>query len=340
MGRRFGTHPDVPDVRDRVFQPEHRGRLPRRVDLRPACPPVYDQHSLNSCSAHAIASLLWLAECRERGRIVPSPSRLFIYYNERVRERVVHHNVPVSLRDGYRAVASRGACPEPLWPYRVRDYARKPSIHCYRTAADNRAIVYFRIHRDLRHLRSCLAQGHPFTLGASIHESFMTHAVKHTGRVPMPRPHERLLGGHAMLIVGYDDRTRTFLVRNSWGAAWGLGGYAELPYDYLLHPSLAWDFWTCQRVGARARLARQAVAPYRTTSTVMSSACGADPTNAASDVRTTWSASSAARPWALASALTSRSRPYSSPASLRASVTPSLKNTTRSPGASSSFPSS
>ena len=249
MARRFGTHPDIPDVRDRIYLPPVRTRLPARVDLRPQCPPVYNQHSLNSCSAHAIAAAIWFDLRRSVSAAAPSPSRLFIYYNERVTERVVHENVPVSLRDGYRSVARTGVCAETLWPYRVRQYARKPHARCYQDAKRERVLSYFRLHRSLDSMRACLAEGFPFTLGVSVHASFVSPAVRRTGRVPMPKPHELLRGGHAMLAVGYNDRDEHLIVRNSWGRGWGLDGYCLIPYEFILHPSLSWDFWTSRRIG-------------------------------------------------------------------------------------------
>ena len=250
MTRRFGTHPDIPDVRDRIYLPPERVRLPPRVDLRPQCPPVYNQHSLNSCSANAIAAAIWFDLRRSGSPAAPSPSRLFIYYNERVTERVVHQNVPVSLRDGYRSVARAGVCPEALWPYRVRQYTRKPHARCYQAAKRERVLSYFRLHRSLDSIRACLAEGFPFTLGVSVHESFVSPEVHRTGRVPMPKPHELLRGGHAMLAVGYDHREQHLIVRNSWGSGWGLGGYCLIPYGFILHESLSWDFWTSRRIGA------------------------------------------------------------------------------------------
>lgn len=249
MHHRFGTHPDIPDVRDREYLPATTRRLPREVDLRPSMPPVYNQGRLNSCSAHAIGAALWYEERRRGHAEAPSPSRLFLYYNERRHERVVHHNVPVSLRDGYRSVATRGICPEAMWPYRVHQYDRQPTAACYRAARRTRALAYYRLHRNLRTMQACLAEGNPFTLGVSVHESFMSAAVKRTGEVPQPRAHEKLLGGHAMLIVGYHSEHERFIVRNSWGTGWGAGGYGFLPFAFMLHESLSWDFWTCALVG-------------------------------------------------------------------------------------------
>jgi C1A family cysteine protease len=249
--RRFGTHPDVPDARDREYLPKLRVRLPRAVDLRPGMPPVYNQHTLNACSAHAIGALMWYDEINEVGPAARAPSRLFLYYNERVREREVHHNAPVSLRDGYRSVATRGVCPEHLWPYRVGKFAVQPPRHCYHAAKSVRAVEYFRLPRDLRRMRACLAEGRPFTLGVSIHHSFMAPKVKRTGEVPIPPRGDKVLGGHAMLVVGYHDRSKRFIVRNSWGAGWGLDGYCMMPYAFVMDPTYAWDFWTCWRVGSR-----------------------------------------------------------------------------------------
>ena len=247
--RTYGTHPDVPDHRDHhLTVPPALRRLPRHVDLRPLCPPVYDQGRLNSCSANAIAAVLWFDALRQRRRHAESPSRLFIYYNERAIEGTVSHNTPVSLRDGYKTIRRIGACDEPLWPYRPPAFRQKPAAVCYRRADRYRAIRYARIHRTLHDLKGCLAMGFPFTFGMSVHQTFESTRVKHTGVIPLPRRSDRMIGGHAIVAVGYDDANETFMVRNSWGRKWGVGGYGFLPYEYLLKPELAWDFWMVRRV--------------------------------------------------------------------------------------------
>lgn len=93
-------------------------------------------------------------------------------------------------------------------------------------------------------MKQTLATGYPFVFGFSVYESFESHTVAKTGIVPMPNKTEHLLGGHAVMAVGYDDNKQTFIVRNSWGTTWGNQGYCYMPYDYLSNPTLASDFWT------------------------------------------------------------------------------------------------
>lgn len=250
VGTRFGTHPDVPDLRDDEYKPSRLHRaVPLSVNLVPRCPPVFDQGTvLNSCSAQAIAAAVWFLE-RKRARRTPAPSRLFLYYNERAREGLTGTNAPVSLRDGYKALARQGICEEAMWPYVNDRFAVKPPAICYRAALEHRAIRYARLRRELGAFRRCLAEGYPFTLGISVYASFVSHAVARLGLVPLPRHRERHLGGHAMLVVGYDDRAHQFTVRNSAGARWGRRGYCLIPYAYLLDEQLAWDFWTVRRQG-------------------------------------------------------------------------------------------
>ena len=248
--RKYGWIRDLPDQRDHRQQLRPEGllapRLPAAVDLRPKCPPVYDQGQLGSCTANAIAAALEFDATRQ-GQVIATPSRLFIYYNERSIEGTTASDSGAQIRDGIKSVAQWGDCPETEWPYDVSQFAVQPPPQCYTDAAQHLALVYESINQDLDDLRGCLAAGFPFVFGFTVYASFESDYVARTGQVPMPHWFERVVGGHAVMAVGYDDATTTFIVRNSWGSSWGDAGYFYFPYAYATG-SLASDFWTVRTV--------------------------------------------------------------------------------------------
>lgn len=256
---KYGWRPDLPDQRDLIYATPHPVALalPSKVDLRPGCPPVYDQGQLSSCTANAIAGAIEFDQIKLKlAKFIPS--RLFIYYNERDMEHDVDSDGGAQIRDGIKSVAKQGVCPETMWPYSDQNtgkekgaeylFQTKPSPPCYAAAKKNMVKLYQRLTPILNTLKGCLASGYPFVLGITVYESFEGEAVAKTGIVPMPKPKEKTVGGHAVLAVGYDDAKQQFIVRNSWGPKWGLKGYFMIPYGYLTNSNLADDFWTIRTV--------------------------------------------------------------------------------------------
>jgi C1A family cysteine protease len=152
------------------------------------------------------------------------------------------------LRDGIKTLARQGVCAEQTWPYAIERFRDKPPAPAYREGLRHQALLYQRLTQDAWQMKGCLASGFPFVFGFSVYESFESPAVARSGKVPMPGPGERQIGGHAVLAVGYQDRTQSFSVMNSWSAAWGDAGYFYMPYAYLSNPSLAADIWTVRTV--------------------------------------------------------------------------------------------
>jgi C1A family cysteine protease len=253
--KRYGWVPDIPDARDYMFVASQAvlSALPRQVDLRDQCPPVYDQGQLGSCTANAIGAAYEFMQVKE-GLQDFMPSRLFIYYNERQLEGTVDQDAGAMIRDGIKSVNQLGVCTETAWDYDIARFAEQPPQAAYDEAADHQATVYQRVLPVLHQMQGCLASGAPFVFGFSVYESFESQQVAQTGEVPLPPRGERLLGGHAVLAVGYDDATQRFLVRNSWGTGWGMDGYCTMPYGYLTDPSLARDFWAIDAVEKPAQV--------------------------------------------------------------------------------------
>ncbi len=248
--QRYGWLPDLPDARDHLYAapPPVLRALPPSADLRPGCPPPYDQGQLGSCTGNAIAGAIQFE--RKKQNMTPDfvPSRLFIYYNERVIEGTVEADSGAQIRDGIKSVAGQGDCPESELPYDIAKFAHKPSARCYRDAVKYKAVSYSRLIQDTNQLKGCLASGFPFVFGFTVYASFESQAVARTGIVPMPATGEKVLGGHAVMAVGYDDAQQRFLVRNSWGSDWGQGGYFTIPYAYLTNSNLSDDFWTIRLI--------------------------------------------------------------------------------------------
>ena len=241
---RYGWTPDVPDHRDLLYGAiRPKLKLPPVVDLRASCSAVEDQGRLGSCTANALAGNLEFLDNNDDAAYT-DVSRLFIYYNERVIEGHVDSDSGAMLRDGIKTLAATGVCSEKTWPYDPARFADKPPVKCYTEAKKHRIASYHRLTTS-NELLACLAEGFPFVFGFAVYESFEGPEVARTGVAQLPKQDERMLGGHAVMAVGYTQKDKRFIVRNSWGTGWGQKGYFTMPFAYV--ETLARDFWTIRK---------------------------------------------------------------------------------------------
>jgi C1A family cysteine protease len=247
--KRFGWRPDHPDMRDFLLAVEPAKALPRRVSLRSHMPPVYDQGQLGSCTANSIGAILEFIQLKQGESDAATPSRLFIYYNERAMEGTIKQDSGAEIRDGIKSVAQLGAPPETDWRYVITKFATKPPAKAYRDALKHQAIRYARVPQTEMGMQNVLATRYPISFGFTVYESFESD-VSSDGIVPMPEPDERTLGGHAVVAIGYKHIRGQlyFECRNSWGPDWGDDGHFWLPASYVTSSSLARDFWVIKQV--------------------------------------------------------------------------------------------
>jgi C1A family cysteine protease len=235
--------------------------IPTSIDLRSWCSPIEYQGALGSCTANAGVGLVEYYERRAFGKHIDA-SRLFLYKATR---NLLHWigDTGAFLRTTMAAMVLFGIPPEEYWDYIIIDFDKEPSSFCYAFAQDYQAIQYFRLDppstpKDLllKRVKSLLVAGLPSMFGFTVFDSIKK--TGNDGKIPFPCPKERILGGHAIVAVGFDDKikikndncevetTGAILIRNSWGIGWGDKGYGWLPYEYVLR-GLAIDWWSLLR---------------------------------------------------------------------------------------------
>jgi C1A family cysteine protease len=253
--RHYGLIPDRPDPRDYLLH-EHVAlasvpTLPASVDLRTTGnldDPVFEQGALGSCTANAIASALMYVQRTTKLSANVTPARLAIYYWERLIEGSTAEDAGAELRDGLKVVAGKpGYVDEAEWPYDISRFAVAPGPTVVVDAARDRVTKYLRVPISRDSMRQALAAGFPVVVGFQVFNAIESAEVARTGVLPMPGPRDQPIAGHAVLLVGYDDRSGLWTCRNSWGPDWGQGGYFTVPYGYLDNPAYASDFWTIQQ---------------------------------------------------------------------------------------------
>ena len=217
------------------------------LDFRTKCPAVYDQGKLGSCTANAIGFCYHFDELKQDEASPFQPSRLFIYYHERNMEGHVNTDSGAEIHDGIQTIKEIGVCSEDSWPYDITKFTEKPADTCFETAKQHRSISNAAITQSIEQLKAALIMGFPVVFGFTVYESFEGNDVATTGNMPMPASGEKVLGGHAVALVGFNDDRRVFIVRNSWGASWGDQGYFYMPYEFITNPEYASDFWSVRK---------------------------------------------------------------------------------------------
>lgn len=247
--RKFGWRKDSPSNDDKYhhFEIHENNKSMLDIDLRKLCPPVYDQGELGSCTANAIAAAFEF-DAIKQNKEVYTPSRLFIYYNERKKNNNINEDAGASIRDSVIEISNFGVCPEVMWPYDINKFKDLPPEKCYYDALWNKCIEYKKVEQNLDQMKQCLAEGFPFVFGINVYDSFMSDEVAKTGLVPIPKSDENLQGGHALLMVAIYPKKKLFGFRNSWSSSWGDKGYGYIPFEYILDSNLASDFWTVRKI--------------------------------------------------------------------------------------------
>jgi C1A family cysteine protease len=217
------------DYRDYIYKPKNQ-TLSSFVDLREANSLVEDQSSLGSCTGQALTAAYELMTMKKYPTKFIELSEMFVYYNSRTFDNTVDVDIGATIKNGLKGLKTYGVCKEELWPYDIEKFTVKPSEEAYAEALQRKIPTYYLV-LGQNNIIDALNSGYPVIIGIDIFESFM-YLDKNNYMLSVRDYNDNPMGGHALLIVGYDLDKKSFLVQNSFGPEWGLNGYFYMTFEY------------------------------------------------------------------------------------------------------------
>lgn len=221
------------DVIEKPLEEDYKpfGSAPAKVDLRQFFTPIKNQGELGACSAFALVGIYEYI-LRKNHKQDNDLSEAFVYYNVRRMMDTVGEDSGSSLYNVVVSMGTEGVCAEHYCPYTDKVDMPQPSAEAYEDALQRKIVKALNVQKDINHIKSAVAEGYPVAVSLKIFESFEPVA----GFVSRPSEEEvesNQSGNHAMVVCGYSDEEKIFIVRNSWGPKFGDQGYCYIPYSYF-----------------------------------------------------------------------------------------------------------
>lgn len=273
-GHYLGRKKDSADPRDHFYGVVHAAEVapapPPSADISAQLPPCFDQGQEGSCGPNSGAGMM----AHQFPELKQLFSRNQIYWDVRSMEGDTTVDGGVETRDVLKALTTTGAALEKSWPYSQQTLFKQPPTSVIVEASQHKLLSYSRLLTDVEYM-SCVASDFSFILGFTCFSSIDSPDLARTGVMPMPdTTREQQVGGHDVLVVGYDTNFKNsdvfkksgvdpslvsdtaLKIRNSWGVDWGLEGHFWMPMPYAVNPSIGGDAWTGRRYAPPVSLVR------------------------------------------------------------------------------------
>ena len=243
MNKIYNLQKQNEDKRDYIYQ-DHSLDIPTTYflnDVQMIQCPILDQGNLGSCLPNAVYALFYILS-----KTNITLSRLQLYMTCRsIDGASLTEDAGSTVRGCMKAISNYGLCDEKIWQYNVSNFDKLAPPNAFKDLYKLNGFIYTFIQQNLKSIKQVLASGYPIVLGILVYSSFENNNASQYGVISLPDvPNETLLGGHAILLVGYDDVKQIFKFQNSWGVGWGDKGYGYIPYSYILNNKLTFDLCT------------------------------------------------------------------------------------------------
>ncbi len=252
----------IPATPDKQLQYKLSAKQPV-IDLttKKKFPPIYDQGYIGACTANvfALAFYFILLNNKEYSNFLNKtnfePSRLWLYYQQRLIEGNLETDAGAQLYSGIIVLKTKGLCSERLYPYIQTKYKESPELYTYIEAINYKLDDYRILKQNLNDMKASIQLGNPFFFGIYLFKSKSQEkpdidliTKEKNWILPYPTYNDDYVGGHAITAVGYDDDKKLMKIRNSWGENWGDKGHFYLPYEYILDSDFCADFYVISSV--------------------------------------------------------------------------------------------
>jgi pimeloyl-ACP methyl ester carboxylesterase len=228
--RTFDALPDVPDYRDRWYEPTLAPLQPEL--LPPDKAHVLDQGMEGACTGFGLAAVVNHL-LRGQGRKATVSARMLYEMAKLHDEWKGEGYEGSSCRGAIKGWSHMGVCRESVWPYDPRRVGHLTVVR----AKDARAHTigaYYRIRKNIVDMHAALNEAGAIYASANVHSGWTSPTT--TGRIVHRK---KIDGGHAFAIVGYNEEG--FYVQNSWSKEWGKRGIALWSYeDWIENVTDAW----------------------------------------------------------------------------------------------------
>jgi hypothetical protein len=254
----FGWKPDLPDIHDKYYEfdkiefnidtdsesdydPENDFKI-EKIDLRDQFPSIYNQENIH-CSVPCSVLSVWGFFKNKIQTEYEQPSRIHLH---QLTSLVEHNDKSLSIKTCLNILEKVGTVNENIIGY--GEYPEQDEHFIGIESKPPKLIKYRKVEQSKEQLKRSLDAGFPIIFGMSIYSSSLTESTYKTGIIKMPTKSDQIIGGLSMVLVGYNNKTKHWIVRNNWGKSWGDKGYGYVPFNYLTNPQLAQSFWVIYKL--------------------------------------------------------------------------------------------
>lgn len=227
----FPVVSERPDHKN-FFYNKRDHELHKEVDLRPFVSRIRNQVNLRSCSGEAVVGAYEILLKKQYPEQYKNLSPLFVFYNAKLYEgRRPVFDAGVYIKDAIRSVKHFGICSEDIWPHSQQAVTFNPTEESYLDAKKRKIKTYSMI-KEFDDIIDALSNDIPVISAIKTYSNFTKLGWDGSSYLAVPGQKDFLIGGHAVVLVGYDINKEHLIAKNSFGPAWGNDGYFYIPFEY------------------------------------------------------------------------------------------------------------